>query len=122
MRFAYPRSRNSLAGVRILRRLGDPVVLARRPVVPVLRLLGLVLVLVVLLARDANGREHGRLVELGRWRIAVLQPVGEQRGECAGQRVDLMGGEHCPVDQLRLVLGEQPVQPEQQRPLAPPVR
>ena len=38
-----------------------------------------------------------------------------------GQRVDLVGGEHGAVDEAGLLLGEQPLQAEQQRELAPPV-
>ena len=52
-------------------------------------------------------------------------PVGrlalsEKRGERARQRVDLVSGEHCAVDEARLFLGEQPFEAEQQRELAPP--
>ena len=32
-----------------------------------------------------------------------------------------MGGEHGSVDEVRLLLGEQPLEPEQQRELAPPL-
>ena len=47
--------------------------------------------------------------------------LGEQRGQRARQRVDLVGREHRPVDEVRLLLGEQPLEPEQQRELAAPL-
>ena len=57
--------------------------------------------------------------------LAVIATValrlGEQRGQRAGQGVDLVGGEHGAVDEMRLLLGEQPLEPEQQRELPAPV-
>ena len=46
--------------------------------------------------------------------------LGEQRGQRARQRVDLVGGEDGAVDQRRLLDAEQALEPEQQRPLAAP--
>ena len=51
---------------------------------------------------------------------AAVARLGEQRGERARQRVDLVGGEHRAVDELRLVLAQQAVEPEQQRPALAP--
>ncbi len=48
--------------------------------------------------------------------------AGEQRGQRARQRVDLVRGEHGPVDELGLVLGEHALEPEQQRVLLPPLQ
>ena len=97
--------------------------LVGRALVPVLRLLGLVLVVELLLARDADRRELGRLqIERERRRrIAGLEPIREQRGQRAREGVDLVGGEDRAVDELRLVLREQAIEAEQQRPLAAPV-
>ena len=47
--------------------------------------------------------------------------LGQQRGQRARQRVDLVGGQHGAVDEVGLLLGEQPLQAEQQRELAPPL-
>ena len=47
--------------------------------------------------------------------VAVALGLGQQRGQRARQRVDLVGGEHGAVGQVRLLLGEQPLEPEQQR-------
>ena len=81
----------------------------------------LVLVVVVLLAGDADGRERrARLVGRGAplpFAVAVALRLGEQRGQRARQRVDLVGGEHRAVDERRLLLGEQALEAEQQRPL-----
>ena len=67
--------------------------------------------------------------QLRRGRAAVAVAVRdrslrlcEQGGERAGQRVDLVRGEDRAVDQLGLLLGEQPLEPEQQREFAPPRR
>ncbi len=46
--------------------------------------------------------------------------LGQQRGEGARQGIDLMGGEHRAVHQVRLLLGEQALQAQQQGELAPP--
>ena len=53
--------------------------------------------------------------------VAVALRLGQQRGQRARQRVDLVGGEHRAVDEVRLLLGQQPLEPEQQRELAPPL-
>ena len=44
----------------------------------------------------------------------LLLLLGHQLGERARQRVDLVGGQHGPVGQRRLVLAEQPLKAEQQ--------
>ena len=46
--------------------------------------------------------------------------LGHQRGQRPRQRVDLVGREHGPVDEVRLLLGEDALEAEQQRELAPP--
>ena len=90
---------------------------------PVERLLRLVLVrvLVVLLAGDADGRERDHVLGGdGAVAVAVALGLGEQGGQRARQRVDLVGAQHGAVDQPRLLLAEQPLEAEQQRELAPP--
>ena len=83
--------------------------------VPVHRLVGLVLV-ELLLARDPDRRQ----LHLGLGddpvavAVAVALDLGEQRGERAGEHVDLMGGEHRAVHERRLVLAQQPLEAEQQ--------
>ena len=126
-RLAGPRRMlepEALGGVRILGLLLELLLRdlgGLRLVVPVLRLLGLVVVVEVLLAGDAGGDQDRRLVERpGAVRLRVALRLGEERGERARQRVDLVGGEHRAVDQPRLVLRQQPVQPEQERPPLPP--
>ena len=52
--------------------------------------------------------------------LAVLG-LGEQRDQRARQRVDLVGVERGAVGQVRLVLGEQALEPEHQRVLAAPL-
>ena len=52
---------------------------------------------------------------------AVALLLGEQRGQRSRQRIDLMRGQDRAVGEVRLVLGEQPLEPEQQREVAPPV-
>ena len=47
--------------------------------------------------------------------------IGEQRGQRVREGVDLVGGEHGAVDELGLVLRQQPLEPEQQRELAAPL-
>ena len=95
---------------------------------PVLRLLVEVRVLVELvLARDPRRRELDRRPGAA-VAVAVALPVaragalglGEQRGQRARERVDLVGGENGAVDERRLLHPEQALQPEQQRPRAPP--
>jgi hypothetical protein len=46
--------------------------------------------------------------------------LGQERGQGAGQGVDLVGREHRAVGELRLLVGHQALEPEQQRELAPP--
>src|SRR5579862_5627589 len=55
--------------------------------------------------------------------VPVRRPLGlgQQSGERARQRVDLMGGEDGPVGEVGLLLGEQPFEPEQEREAAPPL-
>ena len=53
--------------------------------------------------------------------VAVALGLGQQRGQRPGERVDLVGRQHRPVDQVRLLLGQQPLEPEQQRELAAPL-
>ena len=53
--------------------------------------------------------------------LADALDLGHQRGQRPRERVDLVGGEHGPVDEVRLLLGEDALQPEQQRELAPPL-
>jgi hypothetical protein len=47
--------------------------------------------------------------------------LGEQSGESAGKDVDLVGRELGAVGELRLLLGKQPLQPEHQGVLLPPL-
>ena len=47
--------------------------------------------------------------------------LGDQLGERPGERVDLVRGELGAVAQLRRLLGQQPLEPEQQREVAPPL-
>ena len=51
---------------------------------------------------------------------ADAQRLGEQRGQRARERVDLVGGERRAVGELGLLLGEHPLEAQQQRVLAPP--
>ena len=53
--------------------------------------------------------------------VAVALRLGQQRGQRARQRVDLVGREHGAVHEMGLLLGEQPLEPEQQRELPPPL-
>ena len=46
--------------------------------------------------------------------VAVALGLGQQRGQRARECVDLMGGEHRAVDEVGLLLGEQPLETEQQ--------
>ena len=115
----------ALGGVRIVGGLRDVLVGIR----PVDRILVAVLVLAqflgqVLLARR-RGRGERQLVGDRAVRppvpVAVALRLGEQRGQRAGQRVDLVRGEHRAVHERRLVLGEQAVEAQQQRVAAAPV-
>ena len=77
-----------------------------------------------LLAGDADGGERDDVLGGDRAvavAVAVALGLGEQRGQRARERVDLVGGEHGAVDELRLLLAEQPLEAEQQRERAPPL-
>ena len=109
-----------LVGVRVLWRFGRDVLVDTAVVAPVLRLLVVVLPVLevlVLLARDRRGGEQRWFG--GDWRstiaraaVAVPLCLGEQRGQGAGERIDLVGREDCPVGQVRLLFGEQTLEPE----------
>jgi hypothetical protein len=51
----------------------------------------------------------------------ALLLLGDQLGQGAGERVDLVRVELGAVAQLRRLLGEQPLEPEQQREVAAPL-
>ena len=72
----------------------------------VFEVLVLVLVLVLLIGGEVSGRFVLVLeVDLDRPVVGrAALGLGEQRGERAGQRVDLMGGEHGAVDEAGLLL------------------
>ena len=53
---------------------------------------------------------------------AALLRLGQQRGQRARERVDLVCGEDGAVDELGLLLREHALEPQQQRELAPPGR
>jgi hypothetical protein len=53
--------------------------------------------------------------------VSVGLRLGQQRDQRAGQRVDLVGGQHGAVDQVGLVLGHQPLEAEHQRVVAAPL-
>jgi hypothetical protein len=53
--------------------------------------------------------------------LPVAEVLGEQRGQRAGERVDLVGREDCAVDELRLVLREEALEPQQQRVVPAPL-
>ncbi len=46
---------------------------------------------------------------------AVALSLGQQRGQRPGERVNLVGREHGPVGQMGLLLGEQSLEPQQER-------
>ncbi len=52
--------------------------------------------------------------------LGSAQRLGQQRRQRAREGIYLMGREHGPVHQLRLVLGEHAFETEQQRELPPP--
>ena len=85
----------------------------------VLELLVFELLVFILLAGDRRRCEHRRLG--GKHRSAPVPiPVrslrlGQERGQRARQRIDLVGGQDRAVDQARLLLGEQALESEQQR-------
>jgi hypothetical protein len=117
----------ALARVGILGRLGQLIGVLTARVLPVLWLVGLVAVLILfvvelLLAGDRGGRRVRFGPGLGhRAAVAVAQRVGEQRGQRARERVDLVRGEDGAVDQRRLGDREHPLESEQQRELAAPL-
>ena len=93
-----------------------------------MRLLVLVAVLVLELGLFfARDRGRSELDRLGGWRGAipvrgsVALGLGQQRGQRARERVDLVGGQDRSVGKVRFVLGQQALEPEQQRELAPPL-
>ena len=53
--------------------------------------------------------------------VAAEQQLGGERDQRARERVDLVGRQGRAVRQVRLVLGEQPLEPEHQRVVAPPL-
>ena len=67
-------------------------------------------------ASSSGEAEAPRAVAVG----AALLGLGQQRRQRARQRVDLVGREHGAVVELGLLVGEQALQPEQQRELAAP--
>ena len=120
----------ALVGVGILRLLLGDVRIEVFLVLPVERLLVVLAlavldVLVLFFARDRRRRELRRLRRLGRPGsravTAVALGLGDQRGQRARQRVDLVGGQHGAVGEVRLLLGQQALEPEQQRELPTPV-
>ncbi len=113
----------ALGGVGVVDVLGDLLV----GVGPVDGILVAVLLLAqllrqLLLAGQPRGSELDVLLRDGAvgLAVAVALRLREQRGQRAGQRVDLVGRQHGAVDERRLVLGEQAVEPQQQRPAAAP--
>ena len=122
-------------GVPFCEELGQLGVRIDVRLVPVLGLLlGLPLGLLrLLLARNRGRGERGEL--LGRRSavaaVAAVEPavpvrglslgLGGQRDQRPRENVDLVGREHGAVGEVRLLLGEQALEPEQQRELAAPV-
>ena len=53
--------------------------------------------------------------------VAVALLLGEQRGQRPGEGVDLVGGEDGALGEMRLVFGQQPLEPEQQREVSAPL-
>jgi hypothetical protein len=108
-------------GTRVLGRLLDRLVLVvGRPLLPVPRLLVGGELLLVLLVEGGLAVGGDDLLDRG----AVLGGgllLGDQLGQRAGERVDLVRVQLRPVAQLRRLLGEQPLQPEQQLEVAPPL-
>jgi hypothetical protein len=125
-RLAGPRGvlePEALARVGVLGRLAELLlVVARAGLVPVLRLLRLVLVIELLLARNADGRKHHLVVRDRPVRApgAVALRLGVEGGQGARQRVDLVRGEHSAVGQRGLVLTEQPLEAQEQGERAAP--
>ena len=86
--------------VRVLGRLAELLlVVVGAGLVPVLRLLGLVVLVELLLAGEAHRRQHHVGVGDGPvgGAVAVALGLGVEGGQRAGQRVDLMGGQDGPV-------------------------
>ena len=131
----------ALVGVRVVRgALGDILVDVRGRFVVVPRVVGLarrtglellVVVLVVrgelvlvLVLRFVVHREHRRRGGPGAvgGPLPVALGLGKERRERARERVDLVGAERRPVGELRLLLAEQALEPEQERIAAAPLR
>src|SRR5262249_6470466 len=120
----------ALVGVGVVgRALGNVLVDVRAVVVlpGLLRLLPglLVLVLVFVVVLVLGGLLFlDREDRLGRRRRGTVPVLGggQQRGQRAGQRVDLVGVEQRPVGKARLLLAEQPLEAEQQCVAAAPLR
>ena len=70
-------------------------------------------------------RPRPRLGDLGGGRPGVVVGrrllLGHQLGQGAGERVDLVGVEFGAVAQFRRLVGQQPLEPEQQREIAAPL-
>ena len=98
-------------------RVGGRLLLGLLGRVPVERLL---VGQLVALELDLAGVE---LLESRRSPVAVAADLelGLERDQRAGQRVHLVGRQRRAVGQVRLLLGEQPLEPEHQRELAPPL-
>ena len=120
----------ALGRVGVLGRLLE-LVLVERHLGGVGRLLGLrlVLVLVVLVVVVVELRLDGLEVVVdgqhrlrGGLRGAFHERLGEQRGERARQRVDLVRVQQRAVGEARLLLRQEPFEPEQERPGARPLR
>ena len=73
--------------------------------------------------RPWRRRGRGAAVAVARPGVAVeaLLDVGDQRGERARERVDLVGVELGAVGEVRLLLGEQPLEAEHEREVAAPL-
>jgi hypothetical protein len=113
--------------------LDDVLVLLALPVLGLLLLGGLFLVLEGLALavgcrsvsglRLGGGRGRGAAVAVP-CRGAAVEPlldVGDQRGERARERIDLMSRELGAVREVGLLLGEQPLEAEHEREVAPPL-
>ena len=108
----------------VLQGVGGGLLLGLLGLVPVERLL-LVGELLVALDLDLAG---GQLLDLAGAARPLPLPLarracdlGGERDQRARQRVDLVGGERGAVGELGLLVGEQALEPEDQRVLAPPL-
>ena len=113
-------------GARVLRLLGELLAssssssLGGRVPVDRLVVLGDLLVALELLLAGGQLLDRRLAVPVRTVPLAVLA-LGEQRDQGAGQRVDLVRVERRAVGEVRLVVGEQPLEAEHQRVLAPPL-